>query len=80
MKRVPADIHLYLTPLTLAVMIMGCGTRVSTGMKLSVPFSYDDCRILTRALSRVFGLAVTINSAGYNLPNGNGECAYCIYV
>lgn len=77
-KRVPSDIEMYLTPLTLAVWIMGSGTRVSTGLKLSIPFSYSDTMILIQALHKVHGLHCSIQLSGY--INKNKVDTYHIYI
>jgi ubiquinol-cytochrome c reductase cytochrome b subunit len=66
-KRVPNNLHLYLTPLALAIWIMDDGGKVSKGLKLSTnSFTYDECVYLIYVLSKNFNLKASVQSAGSN--------------
>lgn len=73
-KRVPKDISEYLTPLAIAIWIMDDGSRVGAGIKWSTnSFAYQDCLLLCKVLSDIYGLKTSVQSAGY--PN-----QYVVYV
>ena len=64
-KHVPECIDQYLTPLALAVWIMGDGAKVGKSLKLSTnSFSYKDCLLLIKALKNNFNIKASIQSAG----------------
>lgn len=64
-KRVPESISLYLTPLALAIWIMGVGTKVSKGLNFSTKcFTYSECLILVKALNDNFNIKASVQSVG----------------
>jgi ubiquinol-cytochrome c reductase cytochrome b subunit len=64
-KHVPECIHLYLTPLALAIWIMDEGTKVNQSLKFNTnSFSYNDCLLLIKALYNNFNIKASIQSAG----------------
>jgi ubiquinol-cytochrome c reductase cytochrome b subunit len=64
-KHVPECIDQYLTPLTLAIWIMGNGAKVGQSLKLCTnSFSYNDCLLLIKALNNNFNIKASIQSAG----------------
>jgi ubiquinol-cytochrome c reductase cytochrome b subunit len=73
-KQVPANIHKYFSPITLAIWIMDDGARVGKGLKFCTNcFTYADCIRLTNLLYEFYDIKATVQSAG--LPN-----QYHIYV
>lgn len=63
-KVVPLSIGYYLTPLALAIWIMGSGVKSAAGLKFTNCFSYSDCLLLVQVLQKNFGLKTTIQSTG----------------
>lgn len=64
-KRVPANIESYLTPLALAIWIMDDGGRVGSGVKLATnSFTFEDTTRLSLVLNHKFGLKSSVQSAG----------------
>nr|UEP17219.1 hypothetical protein [Lactarius zonarius] len=64
-KHVPECIDQYLTPLALAIWIMGDAAKVGQGLKFSTySFSYNDCLLLIEALNNNFNIKASIQSAG----------------
>lgn len=65
-KRVPANIGDYLTPL--AIWIQDDGGKVSTSMKIATnSFTKEEVDFLCKVLMKNFGIYATAQSAGY--PN-----------
>lgn len=66
-KSVPENIDLYLTPLSLAVWVMGNGAKVGNSLKFSNKyFTQDCCLILVKALTKNFNLKASIELTGSN--------------
>jgi len=64
-KHVPECIHLYLTPLALAIWIMDDGSKVNQSLKFNTnSFSYNDCLLIIKALYNNFNIKASIQSAG----------------
>lgn len=73
-KRVPANIAEYLSPLALAIWIMDDGAKVSKGLKFCTnSYTYSDCLLLVEVLYLNFKLKATVQSAG--VPN-----QYVLYI
>lgn len=73
-KRVPANIAEYLSPLALAIWIMDDGAKVSKGLKFCTnSYTYSDCLLLVEVLHLNFKLKATVQSAG--APN-----QYIVYI
>jgi hypothetical protein len=73
-KVVPIFIKELLSPLALAVWVMGDGTKVSSGMKLCTDgFVYKDVEFLSSILREKYGLKTSINKTG-------AINQYCIYI
>lgn len=64
-KHVPECIHLYLTPLALAIWIMDEGYKVNQSLKFNTnSFSYNDCLLIIKALHNNFNIKASIQSTG----------------
>lgn len=64
-KRIPSDILEYLTPICLAIWIIGDGARVGKGIKLCTnSFTYEECVLLAETLYVLYGLKCSVQSAG----------------
>lgn len=64
-KRVPACIAIYLTPLALAIWIMDDGGRMGYGLKLATnSFTFEDSTFLTKVLFDKYNLKASVQSAG----------------
>lgn len=64
-KRVPFNIHYYLTPRALAHWIMDDGSKSSSGVKLSTnSFTYSELELLCSVLKKKFDLNCSIQSVG----------------
>lgn len=67
-KVVPSDLKTYLTPLTLAIWIMGDGAKVSVGCKQCTnSFTKKDCNKISQLFKEVFTIESSVISAG--VPN-----------
>jgi ubiquinol-cytochrome c reductase cytochrome b subunit len=66
-KFVPSCLSTYLTPLALAIWIMGNGSAVSSGCKLSTnSFTKEDCERICVILKDLYNIRASVNSAGIN--------------
>jgi ubiquinol-cytochrome c reductase cytochrome b subunit len=75
-KRVPAEIGIYLSPLALSIWIMDDGTKVSSGLRLCTnAFTYSECLLLVKVLYNNFLLKATIQLAG-----NKSRDQYVIYI
>jgi recombination protein RecA len=80
-KVVPKNIHQMLTPIALAIWFMDDGsvTKNNTYRLHTQGFTFQDNKILQKALSRVFGFQVTLNKDTretkilYNLAIGRSD-------
>lgn len=67
-KFVPVDLDIYLTPLALAIWIMGDGSKASAGCKQSTnSYTKSDCDKICYILKTKFNIYSSVNSAG--VPN-----------
>ena len=65
-KFVPQNIDTYLTPLALAVWIMGDGSRSGSGLKLSTnSFTFEDTTRLVLNLNKLYGIKSSVQNAGH---------------
>lgn len=64
-KKIPSNIKFYLTPLALAIWIMGDGCKSGSGLKLATNFFlYSDCLLLVSVLHENFKIKATVQKAG----------------
>jgi ubiquinol-cytochrome c reductase cytochrome b subunit len=64
-KRIPENLSLFLTPLSLAIWIMDDGGKVGSGLKFATnSYSYSDCLFLVKILHDKFFIKASVQSAG----------------
>lgn len=64
-KHVPNNIAEFLTPLALAIWVIGDGVRVGKGIKLCTnSFTYQDCTRLTQVIHSQYNVKSSVQSAG----------------
>lgn len=73
-KHIPKNIADFITPLALAIWVIGDGVRVGKGIKLCTnSFTYQDCTRLTQVLYDLYNVKSSVQSAG-------GPRRYKIYI
>lgn len=64
-KHIPNNIAEFLTPLALAIWVIGDGARVGKGIKLCTnSFTYQDCTRLTQVLYDLYNVKSSVQPAG----------------
>ena len=64
-KQIPKNIAEFITPLALAIWVIGDGVRVGKGIKLCTnSFTYQDCTRLTQVLYDLYNVKSSVQSAG----------------